>query len=286
LEKTAEAFKNRKKGAVWQTIENVIDKCVANLSPKKVRLKEAIPQNPLPMNTDQRKTEIILALDVESRLKAKEILSDVGEDLRWIKIGLQTYLRDGSDFIRELADGGYKVFLDLKLHDIPNTVAKAIESLSGMPIGMLTMHSCAGSECIRAAVAAVGEHLPQTKLLGVTVLTSLDDAALKEIGIADSAETQVQRLAGMATLSGVDGIVCSPLELEPLRRILPAEISLVTPGIRPSNAAQDEQKRVMSPAAAAQLGADFLVIGRPILSSTDSRKAFQSILMELSEEAS
>ena len=238
------------------------------------------------MNTDQRKTEIILALDVESRLKAKEILSGVGEDLRWIKIGLQTYLRDGSDFIRELADGGYKVFLDLKLHDIPNTVAKAIESLAGMPIGMLTMHSCAGSECIRAAVAAVGEHLPQTKLLGVTVLTSLDDAALKEIGVADSAETQVQRLAGMATLSGVDGIVCSPLELEPLRRILPAEISLVTPGIRPSNAAQDEQKRVMSPAAAAQLGANFLVIGRPILSSPDSRKAFQSILMELSEAAS
>ena len=106
------------------------------------------------------------------------------------------------------------------------------------------------------------------------------------MGIVDSAELQVKRLAGLATASGVDGIVCSPLEIETLRRILPEEISLVTPGIRPSNSAQDEQKRVMTPSAAAKLGANFLVIGRPILASTDSRKTFQSILMELSKEAS
>ena len=237
------------------------------------------------MNRESRKSEIILALDVENRQRAMEVLAEVGDGLQWVKIGLQSYLRDGSDFIRELADEGYGVFLDLKLHDIPNTVAKAIESLAAAPIDMLTIHACAGSECIKAAAEATSEHLSGAKLLAVTVLTSLNEFALQEIGVEGLVEDQVKRLAKLAIDSGAGGIVCSPLEIEPLRRILPDETSLVTPGIRPSGSSTDEQKRVLSPLEASKLGADYLVIGRPILNSPDPGETFRAISAELEEKS-
>jgi orotidine-5'-phosphate decarboxylase len=233
------------------------------------------------MNPNQRKAEIILALDVETRQQAQDVLTEIGEGLRWVKVGLQSFLRDGCDFIRELADGGYEVFLDLKLHDIPNTVAKAIESLAGLPVGMLTMHASAGSECMRSASASIGEHLPGAKLLAVTVLTSLNDRSLREIGVGDSAGIQVPRLAKLAIDAGVGGIVCSPLEITHLRKALPKEALLVTPGIRPSGSSMDEQKRVLSPLAAAELGANYLVIGRPILKSANPGSTFREIMAEL-----
>ena len=233
------------------------------------------------MSSNQSKADIILALDVETKQEAKEILTQVGKELRWVKVGLQSFLRDGPSFVHELADEGYDVFLDLKLHDIPNTVAKAIESLAGLPIGMLTMHAGAGGECMRAATAATHEYLPDAKLLAVTVLTSLNDDALRELGISDSAENQVRRLANLAAESGVGGIVCSPLEIAPLRQFLPKETALVTPGIRPAGSASDEQKRVLGPLEAAELGADYLVIGRPILKATDPKAAFRAIMSEL-----
>ncbi len=238
------------------------------------------------MSAHHRKTEIILALDVETRQQAMEVLTEVGEGLRWVKVGLQSFLRDERDFIHELSDGGYKVFLDLKLHDIPNTVAKAIESLAGLPVGMLTIHASAGAECMRAASVSIGEHLPGAKLLAVTVLTSLNDQLLREIGVDNSAEDQVRRLSDLAVNSGVGGIVCSPLEIGSLRQTLPKETLLVTPGIRPSGSSVDEQKRVLGPLAAAKLGANYLVIGRPILQSATPGLTFREIMAELKGDMS
>ena len=234
--------------------------------------------------SSRRKGEIILALDVETRQQAKDILQEVGKDLRWVKVGLQSFLREGPDFVRELADAGYEVFLDLKLHDIPNTVAKAIESLAGLPVGMLTIHAAAGTECMQFASTAIGAHLPSAKLLAVTVLTSMNDHALQEVGIDDSSEGQVVRLARLASEAGVGGIVCSPLEIASLRQALPSETSLVTPGIRPSGSPQDEQKRVLGPLAAVELGADYLVIGRPILKSPDPGRTLREIQAEIEDQ--
>ena len=233
------------------------------------------------MSSYPTNTEVILALDVESRQKAMAVLAEVGSGLKWVKVGLQSFLRDGPDFVQELADTGYDVFLDLKLHDIPNTVLKAIESLSGLPIGMFTMHACAGSECMKAAAETTRKHLTGAKLLAVTVLTSLNEDGLREIGLEGAVAGHVERLAKLAVDSEVDGIVCSPLEIEPLRRILPKETALITPGIRPSGTSKDEQKRVLSPADASGLGADYLVIGRPILNSPNPAEAFHGIMAEL-----
>ena len=188
------------------------------------------------------KTEVILALDVESRSKAEEILDATGENLKWVKIGLQTYLRDGPNFLIDVANTGRKIFLDLKLHDIPNTMVKAIESLSDLPVKMLTLHSTAGPEALEKSSIAAQKYMPDTKLLAVTVLTSMNQSNLNSIGIEAQIPDQVDKLAQMAVNSNVDGIVCSPLELVRLRPVLPKEIKFVTPGIRPTGSAIGDQK--------------------------------------------
>lgn len=227
------------------------------------------------------KTEVILALDVETQEQAKIILDQTGEQLSWIKIGLQTYLRDGPDFIRYLADNGKRIFLDLKLHDIPNTMAKALESLSRLPVELLTLHASAGPEALQRCAQFAKDSMPSVTLLGVTVLTSMNEDNLRSVGISASAEEQVERLAKMATDVGIGGIVCSPLELNRLRGIVPSETILVTPGIRPSGSETGDQKRIMTPKQAQQAGANFLVIGRPILSSPDPAQALAIIHEEL-----
>lgn len=226
---------------------------------------------------------VILALDVEDKLRARAILKATGEKLQWVKIGLQTYLRDGPDLVREIADSGKRVFLDLKLYDIPNTMAKAVESLADLPIEMLTLHASAGPEALKLCSLVAKEHMPKTTLLGVTVLTSMNKASLSAIGINDSIDMQVDRLACLAAQSGIGGIVCSPLELKRLRPILASTIKLVTPGIRPKGSERGDQKRIMTPADARIAGADYLVIGRPILSQPDPSLALQGILDELAE---
>ena len=190
------------------------------------------------------KTEVILALDVESRSKAEEILDATGENLKWVKIGLQTYLRDGPNFLIDVAKTGRKIFLDLKLHDIPNTMVKAIESLSELPVKMLTLHSTAGPEALEKSSIAAQKYMPDTKLLAVTVLTSMNQSNLNSIGIEAQIPDQVDRLAQMAVNSNIDGIVCSPLELVRLRPALPKEIKFVTPGIRPTGSATGDQKEL------------------------------------------
>ncbi len=227
--------------------------------------------------------DLILALDVPTREAAAPILRQLRSQLRWVKIGLQMFTTYGPNYVREVASMGFHVFLDLKLHDIPNTVGKAVDSLGPLPIRMLTLHTAGGAEMMRAALAAQQKTNPQLLLLGVTVLTSMDTAGLHEIGVNSAAEDQVARLGQLAADSGLRGLVCSPLEVALLRRSLPADLQLVTPGIRPfsETAPSDDQKRVMSPAAAARAGSSFIVVGRPILQAADPAAAARDILADL-----
>ena len=226
--------------------------------------------------------DLILALDVPTREAADPILRQLRGQLRWVKIGLQMFTAYGPDYVREVAGLGFNVFLDLKLHDIPNTVAKAVESLAPLPIHMLTLHCAGGSEMMRAALAAQQKHNPQLLLLGVTVLTSMESPGLQEIGVTVPSAEQVTRLGQLAATAGLRGLVCSPLEVALLRQQLPAAMQLITPGIRPAHeAGTDDQKRVMTPANAAQAGSSYIVVGRPILQAADPAAAARAILAEL-----
>jgi len=225
--------------------------------------------------------DLILALDCETADEAAPILRQLSGRLRWVKIGLQMFTANGPDYVRRVADQGFNVFLDLKLHDIPNTVAKAVQSLSPLPIGMLTLHTSGGREMMEWAVKAQRQYKPDLQLLGVTVLTSMDDAALNGTGVPGTAATQVERLARLAASAGMSGLVCSPHEVAPLRAALPASVQLVTPGVRPADSAKDEQKRVMTPGDAARAGSSYIVVGRPILRAADPAAAAASILREL-----
>lgn len=228
------------------------------------------------------KCELILALDVETREEALSLLHRVGPELKTVKIGLQMFTRYGPSLIEKVAALGYGIFLDLKLHDIPNTVAKAVQSLASLPISLLTVHASGGSEMLAAAEEARRTHAPDLTLLAVTVLTSMDQAGLSQIGVSSPPDEQVRRLAKLAGSAGISGIVCSPLELPLLRQEMGEEILLVTPGIRPGGSATHEQKRVLTPAEAAAAGASRIVVGRPILQAPDPREAVRSILAELS----
>ncbi len=229
-----------------------------------------------------KQCKLILALDLPDREPALEMLEKLRGSLEWVKIGLQMYLKYGAPFVREVGAMGFKVFLDLKMYDIPNTVASAVKSLEGLPVGMLTLHASGGAEMMRAAAAAAAETNPDMLLLGVTVLTSFDDAGLAETGVASAAPEQVLRLARLACKSGLKGLVCSPLETAALRAALPPETALVTPGIRPAGSGADEQKRIMTPKLAAEAGSSYIVVGRPILRAPDPAAAARAIIAELS----
>ena len=226
--------------------------------------------------------DLILALDVPTREEAAPLLRQLRGHLRWVKVGLQMFTAYGPNYVREVAGMGFQVFLDLKLHDIPHTVGRSVESLGTLPIGMLTLHCAGGGEMMRTAVAAQQKINPRLLLLGVTVLTSMDAPALAETGVAAAPADQAARLGKLAADSGIGGLVCSPLEVELLRRHLPPAIQLVTPGIRPAGeAGGDDQRRVMTPADAARAGSNFIVVGRPILKAADPAAAARAILAEL-----
>lgn len=227
------------------------------------------------------KCDLILALDVETKKEALAFLERAGPSLKTVKIGLQLFTRYGPSLVNDVAALGYDIFLDLKLHDIPNTVAKAVQSLSHLPVSLLTIHASGGSEMMAAAEQARRSCRAKMTLLAVTVLTSVDQQALAETGVAATPETQVAVLARLAQKAGVGGIVCSPRELDLLRRDLGPAPVLVTPGIRPADSSADEQKRIMTPRQAAEAGANFIVVGRPILKSTDPAEAVRRILSEI-----
>src|SRR5688572_14861679 len=218
--------------------------------------------------------DLILVLDAQSPRDVTPTLRQLQGTVGWVKVGLEMFTACGPDCVREIAGLGFRVFLDLKLHDIPNTVAKAVESLAPLPIGMLTLHTAGGREMMAAARTAQQQAKPELLLLGVTVLTSMDAAGLGEIGVGAAPEAQVARLGRLAISAGLSGLVCSPLEVPLLRGQLPGNTQLVTPGIRPTGeSGGDDQKRVMSPAEAARAGSSYIVVGRPILKAKDPAAA-------------
>ncbi|MFZ9837252.1 MAG: orotidine-5'-phosphate decarboxylase [Opitutaceae bacterium] len=225
--------------------------------------------------------ELILVLDAQSPREVAPVLRQLQGTVRWAKLGLEMFTACGPDAVREIADLGFSVFLDLKLHDIPNTVAKAVESASRLPVGMLTLHTGGGQEMMEWAVKAQRQHAPNLLLLGVTVLTSMSAPALAATGVAGTPEEQVVRLGRLAAAAGLRGLVCSPLEIVPLRAVLPPEVKLVTPGIRPRDARADDQTRVMTPAEAVRAGSNYLVVGRPIFKAPDPVAAARAILAEV-----
>lgn len=225
--------------------------------------------------------ELILALDVESLAEAKKTLEKIGPQLKWVKVGLQLFTLYGPSIVTALADLGYKVFLDLKFHDIPNQVASAIRSLKGLPVGLLTLHASGGEEMIRWANQARNEINHSMQLLGITVLTSMNTEGLKSIGVNSSPEEQVLRLGELGVDAGLQGLVCSPMELQMLRKKLGEGPTLVTPGIRPIGSDSNEQKRIMSPKEASVAGASYIVVGRPILKAPDPGVTVAEILQEI-----
>jgi orotidine-5'-phosphate decarboxylase len=225
--------------------------------------------------------DLILVLDSPSPKEIKPTLQRLAGTVRWAKVGLEMFTACGPDCVKEVADLGFDVFLDLKLHDIPNTVAKAVESAAKLPIKMLTLHTSGGPEMMSWAVKAQSQNAPDLLLLGVTVLTSMNHEQLTSVGVQSEPADQVVRLAQLAVKSGLRGLVCSPLEITQLRAVLPSSVALITPGIRPRDAKADDQSRVMTPSEAARAGANFLVVGRPIFNAPDPVEAANKILAEI-----
>jgi orotidine-5'-phosphate decarboxylase len=229
---------------------------------------------------------IIVALDVptaEAALKLAEQLAPVSGGF---KIGSELFTSAGPDIVRRIRERGALVFLDLKFHDIPNTVAKAVVAAVRLDVQMLTIHTSGGLEMMRAAeksaqdtAKSLGVTAPL--VLGVTVLTSSNNETLAEIGCEPNVVAQVERLARFAVKAGLRGLVCSPLEIVALRKILPAQVQLVTPGIRTGAEKADDQKRTLSPREAMAAGANWLVIGRPIYAAENPRAAAEKILESL-----
>jgi orotidine-5'-phosphate decarboxylase len=222
--------------------------------------------------------KIIVALDVATKEKALNLVEELRDQISFFKIGLQLYTAKGPEIVHRVLSTGAKVWLDLKLHDIPNTVGRAVESARTLGVHMLTIHLSGGSEMVRAATKARANNM---LILGVTVLTSATEQTLREIGISGKVDDQVLRLARLGVEAGIDGIVASPQEIKILRAEFGNKIKVVVPGIRPNWSKAGDQKRVMSPREAADAGADYLVIGRPITAHPSPSEAVARILDEL-----
>jgi orotidine-5'-phosphate decarboxylase len=229
---------------------------------------------------------VIVALDVPGLEQAVELARQVAPAVGAFKIGSELFTGAGPEIVRHVRSTGASVFLDLKFHDIPNTVAKAVASATRLDVQMLTIHTGGGLEMMAAAeksardtAAALGKEPPL--VLGVTVLTSMDQNTLHEVGCVADVGRQVERLAGLAVRAGLRGLVCSPLEIVALRQILPSGVQLVTPGIRTGAEKADDQKRTLSPRQAIDAGASWLVVGRPIYAAPNPRSAAEAILASL-----
>jgi orotidine-5'-phosphate decarboxylase len=241
-------------------------------------------QSPSPRVGEQRKTaqdRLIVALDFPTQKEALGLADHLHGSCKWFKVGLELYLASGNSILEELRKRGYSVFLDLKLHDIPNTVAAAVKTVSTMGASLLTLHAAGGPAMLTAAAEAAASVPGAPRLLAVTVLTSMDDGQLKSTGVSSSAPVQVLRLAQLARAAGISGLVCSAQEVRLLRGELGPEPVLVTPGIRPAGAAINDQKRIATPAVAIADGASMLVVGRPITQAPDPAAAANSILAEI-----
>src|ERR1051325_491040 len=229
---------------------------------------------------------IIAALDVPTAEQALALARQIAPSVGAFKIGSELFTAAGPEIVRRVRDTGAEVFLDLKFHDIPNTVAKAVASAVRLDVQMLTVHTAGGLEMMRAAEESAQQAASQSGrntplVLGVTVLTSMDTVGLSEIGCDTNVGRQVERLAGLAVKAGLRGLVCSPLEIAGLRQVLPNRVQLITPGIRTGAEKADDQKRTLSPREALDAGANWLVVGRPIYAAPNPREAAEKIFAAL-----
>ena len=225
--------------------------------------------------------KVIVALDYPSAEAAWALVERLDPSLCRVKVGKELFTIAGPAFVERLVARGYAVFLDLKFHDIPNTVAQACKAAAQLGIWMLNVHALGGRAMLSAARAALETQTPRPKLIAVTLLTSMGQAELDEVGIAESPQQAVLRLAKLAQTCNLDGVVCSAQEAAMLRRELGSGFCLVTPGIRPAGAARNDQMRVMTPSDAILMGADYLVIGRPITQASDPLEALNKINQEI-----
>lgn len=233
------------------------------------------------------KDKIIVALDVETANEAREIIAEISSEVGAFKIGLQLFTSAGASFVREAVEAGNKIFLDVKFHDIPNTVVKASIEVARLGVWMFNLHALGGSEMMRRTSEEVGEFcekesIEKSKIIGVTILTSSNQTTLKEIGIEREIENEVVNLAQITAKCGLDGVVASPHEIAVIRaNVSNEDFLIVTPGIRPIFATNDDQKRVMTPKQAVELGTNYMVIGRPITKASDKFAAVRQILEEI-----
>lgn len=229
----------------------------------------------------EHRKSIIVALDYNNAEQAMTMVDQLDAAQCRVKVGKELFTYAGPDLVRKIQDKGFEVFLDLKFHDIPNTVAKACAAAADLGVWMLTVHASGGQEMMMAAREGVAsaEHAPL--LVAVTVLTSMQASDLNLLGIERSLDEQVIRLASLAQQSRMDGVVCSAQEVVELRKLLSEKFSLVTPGIRPVGAAAGDQKRVMTPAEAIRAGSNYLVIGRPITQARNPKSALNAIFDEI-----
>ena len=238
------------------------------------------------MNT-LAKGKLIVALDVDNAQRARELLSILRDQIEMFKIGSQLFTIAGPDIVREVVKSGARVFLDLKFHDIPNTVAAAGVAATQLGVSIFNVHAAGGREMMRRTADAVSqvaarEGIPRPSVIAVTILTSVDETVLSDIGMHSTCEDQVRTLAQLAEGSGMDGVVASPREVSLIRAsVKKTPFLIVTPGVRPAGAVPNDQKRVSTPAEAIKMGADYLVIGRPITAATDPASAARQIAQEM-----
>jgi orotidine-5'-phosphate decarboxylase len=227
------------------------------------------------------KDRLIVALDVPGATQARQIVQSIGEAATTYKVGKQLFTAEGPQVVRDLIASGRKVFLDLKYHDIPNTVGAAVKSAAELGVAMLTVHASGGSKMLRAAADAAAQSTARPMVLAVTVLTSFSDADVEEVGFSGNVLTQALRLGWLARSAGCGGLVSSAKEARQLRRELGEGFAIVTPGIRPAGAAAGDQARVVTPADAMAAGVTYMVIGRPILEAENPAQAADKIVAEI-----
>ncbi len=229
----------------------------------------------------ENSSKIIVALDFSTAAEAIALAEQLDPAACRVKVGKELFTRSGPESVEKLVALGFDLFLDLKYHDIPNTVARACEAAADLGVWMVNVHASGGRRMMESAREALARREEAPLLIAVTVLTSMDRGDLSEIGLESDPAEQVVRLARLAQQSGMDGVVCSPREITPLRMELGSDFRLVTPGIRPAGSATGDQKRIMTPAEAVSLGSDWLVIGRPITAAEDPLAALNAINQEL-----
>lgn len=232
------------------------------------------------MQSNLNDPKIIVALDYADADSALKLVSQLDPKLCRLKVGKELFTAAGPQFVEKLTHSNFGVFLDLKFHDIPNTVAKACTAASNLGVWMLNVHASGGLEMMQAAKQAVESSAQQPLLIAVTVLTSMNQQTLNQIGIQTDLATHVLNLATLTKQAGLDGVVCSAMEAQSLRAKLGEDFCLVTPGIRPANASKDDQSRIVTPADALALGSSYLVIGRPITKAENPLAALQAIHAE------